>query len=727
MLGSGLFFFIFDSFDEMPMVLDCDDRSDRLKQISLAFDTFFKDLHKCRGIVSSRPFRQPVGFRSRRLTIRPFQEKQLRTAMKNWLLGEGLDADQLVRRLLVERPHLAPALRNPFMSDLIAQYLIYYRDQLPNSYYDLFDHYINRRFDEDTSYLEELNLTKATVIETAIAIAQTIYNTPDTGLEITVSTLKNTLSEPQLEDKIQAMSYSRIARLGGSSRERFSFVHRRFAEFFAVRALLDNPALVNRNAIPTDSRWRDGLVVYCGVAPEAEVRKLAEFAWQTIEQYTEALVAGEIREARAAIHCLRFLRDAFQSRLESIEYFREALSILIVDLIGGKELLTAKIAAEALPLVTPKARTIGIKKAFSRNISWLSETALRSCRHLAELESQAVDAILWYTQTLPTTAFLKSFSDLDFSLSLSDSLQQVRLIHRSDRIWLLILWILFSTLLVYRAVLTYANNLFFDAVFFFISAFFGEVILCYFKIPNLLQKNNFKITRLPRYMDKITRYRTGFDVSIRALIFFCIFTFLLEKISTFYLFEINFYLNNFIFNWQVAIFAITFTIPSIFWIFIAYLSIDWKLSLSWIKRNQRRFVLIIVTGLSSILFFGSFMWFISWIIAENNWLYWTIIVLMLVYISSQAYFLIHHVYLISRDFRLLKQLNLGNELTWVAVCQTTNRFRSDWGQSRYLEMLRTQKIQVIDLDAIAPSLSLVGVNAEAAMARLKEQIYDLQE
>jgi len=506
MLASGLFFFIFDSFDEMPMVLDCDDRSDRLKQISLAFDTFFKDLHKCRGIVSSRPFRQPVGFRARRLTIRPFQEKQIRAAMKNWLLGEGLDADQLVRRLLVERPHLAPALRNPFMSDLIAQYLIYYRDQLPNSYYDLFDHYINRRFEEDTSYLEELNLTQVTVIETAIAIAKTIYDTPNTGLEITVSTLKNTINDTQLEDKIKAMSYSRIARLGGSSRERFSFVHRRFAEFFAVRALLDNPALINRNAIPTDSRWRDGLVVYCGVAPEAEVRQLAEFAWQTIDQHTEALVAGEIKEARAAIHCLRFLRDACQSRLESIEYFREELSVLIVDLIGGKDLLTAKIATEALPLLTPKARTIGIKKAFSRGISWLSETALRSCRHLARLESQAVDAILLYTQELPTTALLKSFSDLDFSLSLSDSLQKVRLIHRADTISLLILWIFVPFLLGYFAeILDSFQEKFFLLAMFIVFVIYVEIVIYIAEYTRINNKNKISVISSNRFIRKIQK------------------------------------------------------------------------------------------------------------------------------------------------------------------------------------------------------------------------------
>ena len=50
---------------------------------------------------------------------------------------------------------------------------------------------------------------------------------------------------PLLENKIKAMRYSRIVRWGGTARERFSFVHRRFAEFFAVCAPLKIPKWSN--------------------------------------------------------------------------------------------------------------------------------------------------------------------------------------------------------------------------------------------------------------------------------------------------------------------------------------------------------------------------------------------------------------------------------------------------------------------------------------------------
>ena len=135
MLADGRFFFLLDSFDEMPSVLDCDDADQRIKTISHAFDRFFHDLHGCRGVLASRRFRQPRGFRGRRLSIRPFRESQIRAAMHRWLQGQPLDPDNLVRTLFRDRPELVPALRNPFLADLIAHYLIQHQGELPPSHF----------------------------------------------------------------------------------------------------------------------------------------------------------------------------------------------------------------------------------------------------------------------------------------------------------------------------------------------------------------------------------------------------------------------------------------------------------------------------------------------------------------------------------------------------------------------------------------------------------------
>ncbi len=442
MLSHGLFFFLIDSFDEMPAVMDCDERSPQLKKISEAFDRFFHDIHQCRGVLSSRPFRQPIGVRGRRLTIRPFTEAQIRNAMKNWLRGWNLDENAIIYRLFTERPELSPAIRNPFTADLIAQYVIDNPDKLPDNYFDLYDHYICKRLKEDISNLNQLGLTSDQVLDAATKIAWTMYNAEDVGLEIDVPRLEQLIADKHLGNKITAMRFSRIARVGGVDNERFSFAHRRFAEFFAVRAIQSGDAKIAINAIPSDSRWRDALVVYSGIAPIKQVEELATFSWQIIQKHAGALISGNLMEAMPAIHCLRFLRDACQSRSESLDTFRSDLSDFILTTIQSEDVLVAKIATEAVPLLTPTHRTQAIAKAFERHMPWLSETALRSCRHLANLEPDAIASVRQFIQTLPTQRLLTSFRDIDFSLSLSESLRYVRFSLRIDVISLVLLWIL---------------------------------------------------------------------------------------------------------------------------------------------------------------------------------------------------------------------------------------------------------------------------------------------
>jgi len=228
------------------------------------------------------------------------------------------------------------------MADLIAQYVIDNPNKFPDTYYDLFSHYINKRLREDIENLNQVKLTAEDIMDAATDIAWTMYNTPDVGLEIEVQHLLELMHDERLGDKVKAMRFSRLARLGGISSERFSFAHRRFAEFFAVRAIQAHKMQIDRNAIPTDSRWRDALVVYSGIASKEQVKELASFSWRIIQKHAENLKSGRVQEAMPAIHCLRFLRDACQPRPESIKHFRGKLSQFIVDVLQNTDLLVAK-------------------------------------------------------------------------------------------------------------------------------------------------------------------------------------------------------------------------------------------------------------------------------------------------------------------------------------------------------------------------------------------------
>ena len=428
---SGRLFFIIDSFDEVPAVLDCDDRSEAHKEISASFDRFFtQEVQTCRAVLSSRHFRAPVGVKGTRLVIRPFSESQIRRAMRTWLLGQGIDSTNYIRRLFRERPHLVPLLRNPFTAELIAEYArTSAGEKLPDSMFSVFDHYLTERFASDQSALERLKLSPKNLRDAAGLIARRMYESADIGLEADVeriaSLLGNSLGKPAIEI-IEALRYTRIARVGGHDRRRFSFVHRRFAEFFVVDHMRRGKERPQIESIPSDSRWRDCLVMYCGIADLPIRQQIAEFCWSVIAASRHELLEGRVLEARDAVHCSRFLAEAFRSDPDATGSFRSLLGEVVAEFIGSKDLLTAKIAAEMIPLLDEAHQQLAINSAFETDSPWICDTTLGSCRHLGKLDDGTNQRMRSYLRSIPAGEFLHRFSDLSFSMSLSDAFRKQR-------------------------------------------------------------------------------------------------------------------------------------------------------------------------------------------------------------------------------------------------------------------------------------------------------------
>jgi hypothetical protein len=439
LLDHGKFFFIFDSFDEMPAVLDCDDSSMRHKEISKAFDTFFHDIHNCRGVLASRRFRQPRGFQARVLSIRPFSERQIRGAMGKWMTGKTIDGQAIIKKIFGQ-PSLAPAIRNPFLADLITHYVVRNNGEMPASLFEVFDSYIRGRLNDDLALPGASEFEVEQILESATTIAWRMYSSPQIGLEASLGILNELVDIEGFNRVITTLKIARIARVGGSQNPRFSFVHRRFAEFLVARALLSGAHTLPLESIPADSRWRDCMVFYCNVASEPQATEIARFCWEIIEASALELKMGDWDSARPAIHALRFLRDSFGSRPHLLQSFSQELSRLVVDCLSSTEVLTAKLAAESLGIVTPSARTEGIVLALRHNSRWVRETAFLSCRNLAGLEPEAKRAIRRHIQSIPVPQFIRSYRDLMFSLNLSDDLASQRYRVTADLVSILAVW-----------------------------------------------------------------------------------------------------------------------------------------------------------------------------------------------------------------------------------------------------------------------------------------------
>jgi len=80
MLENGRFFMLFDSFDEIPAVLDVGESSWLIDELSSVFTRFFSGADQTRGVLASRLYRRPnlALPDSTKLEIRPFTELQNR-------------------------------------------------------------------------------------------------------------------------------------------------------------------------------------------------------------------------------------------------------------------------------------------------------------------------------------------------------------------------------------------------------------------------------------------------------------------------------------------------------------------------------------------------------------------------------------------------------------------------------------------------------------------------
>lgn len=238
MFDCGRLFFILDSFDEMPGVLDVNEGSWLIDKLSDVIYRFLAGANESRGVLVSRIFRRPTAnFDAKTiLEIRPFTERKIVETFEK-SLNNNLELKQ---RLFKERPDLVPVARNPFTAALISSYAQEHGD-LPDSQAQLYSSYINTRLDSCQEKLAEKKLTKERVIQGAIDIADVMFTTQNLGIEAPINTLKERLklldyNPYEVEHIIDILKYAKLGRIGSGSENRFSFVHRRFNEYFVKLA-----------------------------------------------------------------------------------------------------------------------------------------------------------------------------------------------------------------------------------------------------------------------------------------------------------------------------------------------------------------------------------------------------------------------------------------------------------------------------------------------------------
>ncbi|MBD2836263.1 NACHT domain-containing protein [Pseudomonas sp. JM0905a] len=432
----GRLFFIFDSFDEIPDLLDADENSDIINHLSDVISRFICSNHNSRGLLASRVFRKPThSFTAQKsLEIRPLTESSILEALDRF---PGF-SEELRLKLFRDRLDLIPIARNPLLMTLLGIWVEKERC-LPQTQAQIYESYLRDRLESCSDKITARDLNIDEVLKIATDIAWFVFNSTEYGIEAPIRVINERFESEKAQSVVEILSFAKIARITHGENKSFAFVHRRFLEYLVTTRLLSNPSDAPLEHIPTDSRGRDALVLFAQLCDEETALKLAETCWSEIQENF-----GKIDTRLRAIHCLRFLIDAFCTRQSVVTAFEAPLAEFIRDHVtDGDSLILAKICLEGTGLVSKEESLPILRMAIQGNNSWLQETAFRACRHLPKLEQKLEDAISKYIITMPIMQFWQSRKTLSISLSLSESLKGV---YRVSKIRLLNMKAFFASL-----------------------------------------------------------------------------------------------------------------------------------------------------------------------------------------------------------------------------------------------------------------------------------------
>ncbi|MFC4314424.1 NACHT domain-containing protein [Steroidobacter flavus] len=417
MWRSGRLFFIFDSFDEIPELLDAREESWLIKALSQAFSLFICSHPQSRGVVAARTFRPPTAaFQAKKvLLIRPLTETRIVQAMARF----PAFTPPLQAELFRSRQDLVAAIRTPLLMALLGEWVTIHRE-LPDTQVQLYESFLKDRLRQCAPKLAELGLTEQQVFDGAAEIAHFVFKSPTYGLEAPVHVIAEAFVDTDIDRIIEVLQHARIARVRVAYARSFAFVHRRFLEYLVCTKLLERPWEVGIEDVPTDARGRDALVLYAQICDEPEAEYLACQCWEEVCYHRDGDASSRLR----AIHSLRFLIDAFQVRRAAIALFADDLAEYIHACVAtGQDLVAAKICLETTGLLNGPAVLEVLKTAIQGGNSWLQETAFRACRQLPRLEPALERLLKRYVVTIPLRQFWLDSRGLLFSLSLSEPLR----------------------------------------------------------------------------------------------------------------------------------------------------------------------------------------------------------------------------------------------------------------------------------------------------------------
>jgi hypothetical protein len=340
----GIWFFLFDSFDEIPAILHAPNGSPTVSAHSNAVRQFMDGMGSCKGVLASREYKGPEALPWKQLRILTLDAKHKDELIEN----TSLDSEQKnqVRRHLSGTENAI--FGNPLFLSLLCRH-IKKIGEAPTNDLDLLGSHIRSLAERDPKYLlEKYGFSPADLLTGATGLAVLFAERPELSLaprydEIALVSAESKWVQPEkLEPLLSALIDFKIgrsdvkeARLGD---RRFSFAHRRYQETLFVEHLAKNPDHISHTELLLDSRWREFAVTLLQSQPASIVRMFTSEATLLITRLELPLIpiSSELGSnfyysewaAQPLLHLLKLLNEGLARRLDDVP---DALRAAIAD------------------------------------------------------------------------------------------------------------------------------------------------------------------------------------------------------------------------------------------------------------------------------------------------------------------------------------------------------------------------------------------------------------
>ncbi|RWX43001.1 NACHT domain-containing protein [Candidatus Electrothrix aarhusensis] len=331
----GIWFFLFDSFDEIPAVLHAPTGSQLIQQHSEAIRQFLAGMSSCRGVVASREFKGPETLPWQKFRILPLNSQKKEELIGNSFLKP--QQKEIVRRHLATNE--SSIHNNPLFLTLLCRY-VKEENAAPINDHDLLSRHIERLAYRDPDYTKKrYALTPEQLLQGATKLAVLFAENTELSLAPSQDEIAEILAKrgdaiDHLENLLAALIDVKIARSdvqeARSGDRRFTFSHRRYHETLFVHYLSENPDVIPPRELLTNLRWREYTVTLLQTQPLDVITGILEEAEQLLKEYAQAQepvpilpeFGGHLSyyewDDKIEVSLLNLLQEGFSKRIREI-------------------------------------------------------------------------------------------------------------------------------------------------------------------------------------------------------------------------------------------------------------------------------------------------------------------------------------------------------------------------------------------------------------------------